>query len=148
MSFQQRSGKWLDEHVNAQIGPPIVERLKRRQREHYVANRPQANDKNVRVAREIRQKRRRRFWIGYWLWRRIQGLRSHSLPGLLTRHSLTRARSGNPRHAIERFGNDVVNIVQLLRGDDVGRKNVHDVAQWPQQHALVEIEIVERGTQF
>jgi hypothetical protein len=148
MSFEERSGKRLDEDVNAQIGPPIVKRLKRRQREHYIANRSQTNDQNVRIAREIRQQRRRCFWIGYWLRRRIRGLRSHSLPGLLARISLTRTRSGNLRHAIKRFGNDFVNVVQLLPGDDVRRKNIDNIAQRSEQHAFVEIEIVERGTQF
>ncbi len=57
------------------------------------------------------------------------------------------ARCGDA-HAIERFGNHVMDKVQLLRRDHVGRKNVHHVSERPQQNAFAEIEIVKGGAQL
>ena len=62
--------------------------------------------------------------------------------------SVASTLSGQPGHAIERFGNDVVDAMQLLRCDDVRRKNVYNVTQRAKQYAFVEIEIVECRTHF
>src|SRR5438445_6769503 len=66
----------------------------------------------------------------------------------LAGRSVAGALSGQPWHAIERFGDDLVDVMQLLRCDDVRGKNINHVAQRAKQHAFVEIKIVERRTQF
>jgi hypothetical protein len=48
----------------------------------------------------------------------------------------------HPQHMIERFGNHVIHVVELLRRDHIRRKNVYNVTQRTQEDAFADIKIV------
>src|SRR5579863_2315994 len=52
------------------------------------------------------------------------------------------------RRQLKRFGDDVLDLVQLLRRNNVGRKNVNHIPERPQQDSLSQIEIVQDGSQL
>ena len=60
--------------------------------------------------------------------------------------SLTEPRRRSEK-GLDRFGDDVVDAMQLVGRNDVGRKDINDVAEWSQQHAALQEKIVELGAE-